>query len=50
MSDFNSIFMFVVLLCTMIIFVCATIMMVYLLLSHGKDVYDEFKRSGKWLK
>ena len=40
-----AIFMSVILVCATIIFISATIMIVYLLFSHGKDAYNKMKRS-----
>jgi hypothetical protein len=40
-----AIFMFVLLVCVTIMSVSATIMLVYLLFSHCKDVYNKMKRS-----
>jgi hypothetical protein len=50
MNDYVSVFAFVIMGCMSIVTVILTIMLVYLLFAHGKDVYDEFRRSGRWLK
>jgi hypothetical protein len=50
MNDYVSVLMNVILVCMTIMVVTATIMFVYLLFAHGKEIYDEFRRSGRWLK
>jgi hypothetical protein len=40
----------VIIVCMAVVTVILSVMLIYLLFAHGKDVYDEFRRSGRWLK